>query len=109
MKTNFIYFLPPFFFPLKKGPDQIQALKFCLFLADKWLKNTTAKVMANFLQSSCCILRYLLALCLLVFWAMIYKMCHNQPGYGKYFLLRSHLRCHSPKELSLSFNILLCS
>uniref|UniRef100_A0A8C3BWV0 Kinetochore associated 1 n=1 Tax=Cairina moschata TaxID=8855 RepID=A0A8C3BWV0_CAIMO len=25
------------------GPDQIQALKFCLFLADKWLKNTTAK------------------------------------------------------------------
>uniref|UniRef100_A0A8B9V827 Kinetochore associated 1 n=1 Tax=Anas zonorhyncha TaxID=75864 RepID=A0A8B9V827_9AVES len=25
------------------GPDQIQALKFCLFLAEKWLKNTTAK------------------------------------------------------------------
>uniref|UniRef100_A0A669PB25 Kinetochore associated 1 n=1 Tax=Phasianus colchicus TaxID=9054 RepID=A0A669PB25_PHACC len=25
------------------GPDQIQALKFCLRLAEKWLKNTTAK------------------------------------------------------------------
>ncbi|XP_062446334.1 kinetochore-associated protein 1 [Rhea pennata] len=25
------------------GPDQIQALKFCLYLAEKWLKNTTAK------------------------------------------------------------------
>ncbi|NWR30046.1 KNTC1 protein, partial [Tachuris rubrigastra] len=25
------------------GPDHIQALKFCLYLADKWLKNTTAE------------------------------------------------------------------
>ncbi|KAM6340703.1 kinetochore-associated protein 1 isoform 1-T1 [Alca torda] len=25
------------------GPDQIQAFKFCLYLAEKWLKNTTAK------------------------------------------------------------------
>ncbi|KAM6403938.1 kinetochore-associated protein 1 [Rhynochetos jubatus] len=25
------------------GPDQIQALKFCLYLAEKWLKNTTAQ------------------------------------------------------------------
>ncbi|XP_064499613.1 kinetochore-associated protein 1-like isoform X2 [Pseudopipra pipra] len=25
------------------GPDQIQALKFCLYLADKWLKYTTAE------------------------------------------------------------------
>ncbi|XP_074868809.1 kinetochore-associated protein 1 [Carettochelys insculpta] len=25
------------------GPDQIQALKFCLYLAEKWLTNTTAK------------------------------------------------------------------
>ncbi|NWI17511.1 KNTC1 protein, partial [Crypturellus soui] len=25
------------------GPDQIQALKFCLYLAGKWLKNTTTK------------------------------------------------------------------
>ncbi|NXP14921.1 KNTC1 protein, partial [Thinocorus orbignyianus] len=25
------------------GPDQIEALKFCLYLAEKWLKNTTAK------------------------------------------------------------------
>ncbi|NXD77163.1 KNTC1 protein, partial [Halcyon senegalensis] len=25
------------------GPDQIQALKFCLYLAEKWLKNTTDK------------------------------------------------------------------
>ncbi|KFV77316.1 Kinetochore-associated protein 1, partial [Dryobates pubescens] len=25
------------------GPDQIQALKFCLYLAEKWLKNTTPK------------------------------------------------------------------
>ncbi|KFQ38772.1 Kinetochore-associated protein 1, partial [Mesitornis unicolor] len=28
---------------LPVGPDQIQALKFCLCLAEKWLKNTTAK------------------------------------------------------------------
>ncbi|KAM6247107.1 kinetochore-associated protein 1 isoform 2-T2 [Porphyrio hochstetteri] len=26
------------------GPDQIQALKFCLYLAEKWVKNTSAKV-----------------------------------------------------------------
>ncbi|NWW51167.1 KNTC1 protein, partial [Pedionomus torquatus] len=25
------------------GPDQIQAFKFCLYLAERWLKNTTAK------------------------------------------------------------------
>ncbi|NWR75552.1 KNTC1 protein, partial [Centropus unirufus] len=25
------------------GPDQVQALKFCLYLAEKWLKDTTAK------------------------------------------------------------------
>ncbi|NWV05115.1 KNTC1 protein, partial [Ptilonorhynchus violaceus] len=25
------------------GPDHVQALKFCLYLAEKWLKNTTAK------------------------------------------------------------------
>uniref|UniRef100_A0A8C8RMP3 Kinetochore associated 1 n=1 Tax=Pelusios castaneus TaxID=367368 RepID=A0A8C8RMP3_9SAUR len=28
---------------LPTGPDQIQALKFCLYLAEKWLKNTTTK------------------------------------------------------------------
>ncbi|XP_061200582.1 kinetochore-associated protein 1 [Neopsephotus bourkii] len=27
------------------GPDHIQALKFCLHLTEKWLKNTTAKLM----------------------------------------------------------------
>uniref|UniRef100_A0A8C3SG35 Kinetochore associated 1 n=1 Tax=Chelydra serpentina TaxID=8475 RepID=A0A8C3SG35_CHESE len=28
---------------LPTGPDQIQALKFCLYLAEKWLTNTTTK------------------------------------------------------------------
>uniref|UniRef100_A0A8B9CKJ3 Kinetochore associated 1 n=1 Tax=Anser brachyrhynchus TaxID=132585 RepID=A0A8B9CKJ3_9AVES len=41
------------------GPDQIQALKFCLFLAEKWLKNTTAKddscEKAEVLQKKLCI------------------------------------------------------
>lgn len=58
MKNYFIYLLTAFFLLFKKGPDQIQALKFCLYLAEKWLKNTTAKVTLKCLQD-CCIARYL--------------------------------------------------
>uniref|UniRef100_A0A803VQ75 Kinetochore associated 1 n=1 Tax=Ficedula albicollis TaxID=59894 RepID=A0A803VQ75_FICAL len=35
-------------FPI--GPDHVQALKFCLYLAEKWLKSTTAEVMETACQ-----------------------------------------------------------
>lgn len=70
MKIYLLLSLPFFFFLIiKKGPDHVQALKFCLYLADKWLKSTTAKVM----ETSCQIVVKFLqklqntSLCILIF------------------------------------------